>query len=60
MQVRDEQVLEELFSDPDVGPLLQRFNPRQSKALARVRTADLEKLRTLLSERGIETTNKLE
>lgn len=54
LQLRDEEVLSELLADPEIGPLLQRFNPAPEGALARVRPADLERLRELLGERGIE------
>lgn len=60
LQVRDAHTLEELLADLDLGPLLRRFTPRHSKALARVRTADLKKLRALLAERGVEVTGKVE
>ncbi len=59
-QVRDAQTLSELLDDPEIGPLLKPFTPPDLRALARIRPADLEKLRALLAERGIELTNRIE
>jgi hypothetical protein len=53
-QVRDADTLAELMDDPEVGPLLAPFTPPDTRALARVRPADLAKLRSLLAERGID------
>ncbi len=59
-QVKDNETLSELLDDPEVGPLLEPFTPSESKALARVRSTDLAKLRGLLAERGIELNRHLE
>ena len=59
-QVRDAETLAELLDDPEVGPLLKPFTPPDLRALARIRPADLEKLRLLLAERGIELNDRLE
>jgi hypothetical protein len=39
--------------------LIKPFAPAKTKALARVREKDLDVLRALLSERGIELIDKL-
>ncbi len=59
LQMRDAATLKELMADPDLAPLLQPFQPSPAKALARVRPQDVEKLRTLLAERGVDIEDKL-
>jgi hypothetical protein len=59
-QVRDSGTLSELMDDPEVGALLRPFIPPDAGALALVQSGDLEKLRRLLAERGIELTGRLE
>ncbi|HLF26212.1 MAG TPA: helicase-associated domain-containing protein [Anaerolineae bacterium] len=59
LQVRDAQTLEELLADPELGPLLKRFAPNRHQALARIQTTDMEQLRRLLAERGIDLSDKL-
>jgi len=59
LQVRDAQTLDELLADPEVGPLLKRFEPARHKALARIRPADLDRLRALLAERGIDLSDQI-
>lgn len=59
LQVRDAATLAELMSDPEIAALLQPFRPTAAKALARVRPQDVERLRKLLAERGVEVEAKL-
>lgn len=59
LQLRDAATLKELLADPDLAPLLQPFRPSPNKALARLKPADLKKLRALLAERGIDLDDKL-
>jgi hypothetical protein len=59
LQVRDDQTLNELLAEPEIAALLKPFAPGKHKALARVREKDLEALRALLSERGIDIDDKL-
>lgn len=54
LQVRDENTLNELLADPELAALIKPFAPARMKALARVREKDLDTLRALLSERGID------
>jgi hypothetical protein len=60
LQVKDAETLSELLDDPELGPLLKLFAPSESKALARVRSTDMAKLRGLLAERGVELNKRLE
>ena len=59
LQVRDENTLNELLADSELAALIKPFSPAKTKALARVREKDLDTLRALLSERGIDLTDKL-
>jgi hypothetical protein len=59
-QVKDKETLAELLDDPEIGPLLEPFVPADTKALARLRRADLAKIRALLAERGVELDDHLE
>jgi hypothetical protein len=59
-QVKDRETLSELLEDPEVGALLEPFYPADRKALARVQSADVAKLRNLLAERGIDLSKHLE
>ena len=59
LQVRDEKTLSELLADPELAPLIKPFAPAKTKALARVQEKDLDTLRALLSERGIDLVDKL-
>ena len=59
LQVRDEATLNELLADPELAALIKPFAPAKTKALARVREKDLDALRALLSERGIDLVDKL-
>lgn len=58
LQVRDQTVLTELLADPDIRPLIRPFHP-QPPALAEVKPGNLEKLRALLAERGIDLEDHL-
>ena len=59
LQVRDEKTLNELLADPELAALIKPFAPAKTKALARVQEKDLDALRALLSERGIDLAEKL-
>jgi len=59
LQVRDEATLKELLNDPEIAVVLKPFAPAINKALARVRREDVEKLRVLLAERGIDLDDKI-
>ncbi|RPI31969.1 MAG: hypothetical protein EHM70_10130 [Chloroflexota bacterium] len=58
LQLRDAETLAELMDDPEIGPLLHHFSP-QPQALAQIHPEDIEKLRTLLAERGVEISARL-
>ncbi len=60
LQVRDAATLAELRADPELAPLLHDFAPAPEKALASVRPEEVEKLRQLLAERGVELGDVLE
>ena len=47
------------MADPDVARVLQPFKPAPQTALARVKREDVEALRALLAERGVDLKNKL-
>lgn len=51
LRLSDQRTLEALLSDPEVGRLVQRYQPQGM--LAQVRPADLERVRALLAARGI-------
>jgi hypothetical protein len=59
-QARDAATLAELRADPELASLLHDFAPAPGKALAYVDAADVERLRALLRERGVEVTDELE
>jgi hypothetical protein len=59
LQLRDQATLTELLADPELAALLQPFRPNPSKALARLKPADVEKLRALLADRGLDLDDKL-
>jgi len=54
LEVKDAATAEELLADNELAPLLARFTADPSGRLLQVRTEDLEHLRRLLRERGIE------
>jgi hypothetical protein len=58
LELESEAVLKELLEDAELGPLLRAFRPRDTQALARVRPKDLDRLRILLEERGIDLRSK--
>jgi hypothetical protein len=58
LQVRDDAALNELLADPEVGKLIKRFTPRPA-ALAQVAPENVEKLRALLAEMGVELEKRL-
>lgn len=54
------KILEELMANPEVGPLLKSFLPRESfSTLAMVEPKDAERLHMLLQERGVVFKNQL-
>jgi len=57
LQVKDEAILQELCTDPELRHLIAPFRPRP--ALAIVRDGDLDELRRLLDKRGISLDDKL-
>lgn len=59
LQLRDAATLNELLADPEISALLQPFKPGAGKALARVKPDEVEKLRALLEERGVDLGDKL-
>lgn len=54
LHLRDHQTLHNLLADPAVQAVLEPFETSDHRALARVRTADLQHLRDLLHARGID------
>jgi hypothetical protein len=58
-EAREAQPLDELLADPEIGSLLRRVAPSEPGALARVRAEDVDHIRALLTERGIDITDKL-
>ncbi len=58
LQMRDEAALNELLADPEIGPLIRRFAP-QPPALAEVDEKNIERLRALLAERGIDLDKQI-
>ncbi|MGC8786577.1 MAG: helicase-associated domain-containing protein [Anaerolineae bacterium] len=54
LEVKDAATAEELLSDKELAPLLSRFAADPSGRFLQVRTEDLEQLRHLLHERGVE------
>lgn len=59
LQFKDEATLDELLRDREVAPLIDRFGPARGRALARVRTKDLGRLKKLLGERGIDISEQI-
>jgi hypothetical protein len=53
IEFRDEAALLELLADPELRPYLTRFEAGP-RSLVSVRTADVDRVRALLTERGIE------
>jgi hypothetical protein len=60
LQVRDADTLAELRSDPELAHLLSPFDSARPKVLARVRAADVETVRALLAERGIDLADQVD
>ncbi|MGE5223456.1 MAG: helicase-associated domain-containing protein, partial [Omnitrophica WOR_2 bacterium] len=58
LQVKDPNTLQELLKDPELKHMLKEFTMPAGKALARIQPKDLEKLRLLLAERGVEILDK--
>jgi hypothetical protein len=54
LMLKDEQTLQDLLKDPELGELLHPFKPGELRVTARVRPADVERVRALLEERGVE------
>lgn len=52
LRLSDERTLDTLLSDPEIGPLVQRYQPQG--ILAQVQPADLERLQALLAARGVD------
>ncbi len=59
LQVQDAATLKELLADPDLGPLLKPFKPTASHPLALVTAEDLQRVRGLLTERGVDLNGRL-
>jgi len=59
VQIRDEQTLKELMSEPELKGMLKPFKPTRKKALACVAPEHLASLREALAERGIEIAGTL-
>lgn len=59
LHLRDRQTLHDLLTDPAIQALLEPFETSDQRALARVRTADLQRLRDLLHARGIDIADTL-
>ncbi len=53
IEFRNEQARAELLKDPELEPYLERFDAG-NRPLARVAAGQLERVRELLAERGIE------
>lgn len=58
LQFKDQNTLQELLDDPELGRLLNEYVFPAGKALARIQPQDLEKLRLLLAERGVDIIEK--
>jgi len=56
LEVKDAATADELLADAELAPLLSRFKADTRGRLLQVRTDDLENLRRLLGERGVELT----
>jgi hypothetical protein len=54
LRFKSDSALKELLRDPDLYSLLHTLRPADIDHLAIVRAKDLEKLRRLLEERGVE------
>ncbi|MBM4456657.1 MAG: hypothetical protein FJ011_02640 [Chloroflexi bacterium] len=54
IQFRDQDALDELLADPDLAAVLTPFKPAAKLGLASVRPEDLEGVRKMLDERGVE------
>ena len=54
LRFKNETALADLLRDPEIGRLLRTFRPAELDQTAVVRSQDLEKLRALLEERGVE------
>jgi hypothetical protein len=58
LQVRDDTTLNELLADPEVSQLIKRFSPHPA-ALAQVAPENVDRLRALLEERGVNLEKRL-
>jgi hypothetical protein len=54
LRFKNETALADLLRDPDISRLLRTFRPAELDQTAVVRAKDVEKLRALLEERGVE------
>jgi len=54
LRFKNESALADLLRDPDISRLLRTFRPAELEQTAVVRSKDVEKLRALLEERGVE------
>ena len=54
LRFKNESALADLLRDPDISRLLRTFRPADLEQTAVVRSKDVEKLRALLEERGVE------
>jgi Helicase conserved C-terminal domain len=59
LQLRDEQTLQELVSEPELADILLPFTPDTQQVLAIVPLAELPRLKALLAERGIGVQSQL-
>ncbi len=56
LQFRSHAVLEELLADPELGHYMRAFEPKAKLGLAVIAPANLEHVRQLLVERGVEVS----
>ena len=54
LRFKNETALADLLRDPEISRMLRTFRPAELDQTAVVRSKDVEKLRELLEERGVE------
>ena len=54
LRFKDETALQHLLRDPEISSLLRKVRPADLEQIALVRAKDIEKLRNILNERGVE------
>jgi hypothetical protein len=57
LRFRDQPTTDELLADPELQPYLQPFHPEAKLGLVAVIAENIETVRTLLAERGVELQN---